>query len=116
MGLDDKLKLKATKFINRVESQLNVKLRVTDGYRTFSEQNALYAQGRTTPGKIVTYAKGGQSLHNFGKAIDVVEMVGGTKPIWRKFSNSIIDIALSLGLKWGGHWNRPDYPHFYIKQ
>ena len=40
--------------------------------RTFKEQNAIYAQGRTTPGSIVTYAKGGQSYHNYGMAIDIV--------------------------------------------
>lgn len=40
--------------------------------RTFAEQNALYAQGRTTPGAIVTYARGGQSFHNFGLAFDWV--------------------------------------------
>lgn len=40
--------------------------------RTFAEQDALYAQGRTKPGSIVTYAKGGQSYHNFGLAVDIV--------------------------------------------
>lgn len=40
--------------------------------RTFAEQDGLYAQGRTKPGSIVTYAKGGQSWHCYGLAIDVV--------------------------------------------
>lgn len=44
---------------------------VLHGYRSIEEQNALYAQGRTAPGKRVTNAKGGQSAHNFGMAIDV---------------------------------------------
>lgn len=41
------------------------------GFRSFEEQDRLFAQGRTVPGKKVTQAKGGQSLHNFGLAIDV---------------------------------------------
>ena len=38
------------------------------GLRTYAESDALYAQGRTKPGKIVTNAKAGQSYHNFGLA------------------------------------------------
>src|SRR3989442_4358551 len=49
---------------------------VTQGLRTWEEQDALYAKGRTVPpiGKkyIVTKAKGGQSYHNFGLAFDIV--------------------------------------------
>lgn len=41
-------------------------------YRTFAEQEAIYAQGRTKPGAIVTNAKGGQSYHNYGLAVDIV--------------------------------------------
>lgn len=44
-------------------------------YRTFQEQDAIYAQGRTTPGNIVTYAKGGQSYHNYGLAVDIVFLI-----------------------------------------
>lgn len=40
------------------------------GYRSFDDQAALYEQGRTTPGKIVTKAKAGYSAHNYGIAID----------------------------------------------
>jgi len=43
--------------------------------RTFAEQDNLYAQGRTKPGPVVTYAKGGQSYHNYGLAIDIVLIV-----------------------------------------
>lgn len=44
--------------------------RIVQGFRSIAEQDTLYAQGRTTPGKIVTNARGGQSFHNFGLAID----------------------------------------------
>lgn len=45
---------------------------VTSGFRGFAEQTALYAQGRTRPGPVVTKARAGQSAHNYGRAIDVV--------------------------------------------
>lgn len=48
----------------------NMAIRIVQGLRTIEEQNAIYAQGRTTPGKIVTNAKGGKSYHNYGLAID----------------------------------------------
>lgn len=48
-----------------------IKVVATSCRRTIKEQDALYAQGRTTPGSIVTKAKGGQSAHNFGLACDL---------------------------------------------
>ena len=54
---------------------------ITCTYRSPAEQNELYAQGRTAPGKIVTRAQGGQSAHNVGLALDFVPIVNG-KPEW----------------------------------
>ncbi|WP_251139629.1 M15 family metallopeptidase [Exiguobacterium sp. s39] len=48
-----------------------IKLGIAQSFRSIAEQNVLYAKGRTTPGPIVTQARGGQSNHNFGVAIDV---------------------------------------------
>lgn len=42
------------------------------GFRSFEEQLALFAQGRTKPGRIVTKAKPGESYHNYGLAFDWV--------------------------------------------
>jgi peptidoglycan L-alanyl-D-glutamate endopeptidase CwlK len=53
----------------------NVICRFAYTLRSFKEQNDLYAKGRTLPGKIVTYAKGGQSYHNYGLAIDIVFLI-----------------------------------------
>jgi peptidoglycan L-alanyl-D-glutamate endopeptidase CwlK len=53
----------------------NVICRFSHTLRTFKEQNDLYAQGRSKPGKIVTFAKGGQSYHNYGLAIDIVFLI-----------------------------------------
>lgn len=49
-----------------------VRLRFTQTLRTIKEQDALFAQGRTKPGSIVTNARGGQSIHNYGLAFDIV--------------------------------------------
>ncbi|MFP3637325.1 M15 family metallopeptidase, partial [Bacillus sp. SIMBA_033] len=47
-------------------------VRIAQGLRTIEEQNNLYAIGRTKPGRKVTNAKGGQSIHNHGLAVDIV--------------------------------------------
>ena len=54
-----------------------VEVRIVQGLRTIDEQNALYAQGRTKPGKKVTNAKGGQSYHNYGLAVDIYPVING---------------------------------------
>ena len=44
------------------------------GRRTMEEQTALYALGRTSPGKVVTKARAGESYHNYGLAFDWVPL------------------------------------------
>lgn len=74
-------------------------------YRDIEAQNALYAQGRTTKGSIVTNAKGGQSFHNYRVAFDWVPMVHG-KPLWSdSFAYArCAKIGEALGLEWAGRW------------
>lgn len=57
---------------NNIELGKGCRLRLSYTFRTFEEQDALYAQGRTKPGDVVTKAKGGQSIHNYGLAFDIV--------------------------------------------
>jgi len=58
-------------------------LRFTHTLRTHAEQDKLYAQGRTVKGSIVTNARGGQSYHNYGLAIDICLLSkDGTKVSW----------------------------------
>lgn len=96
--------------------------------RTFAEQDALFAQGRTKPGAIVTKAKGGQSYHNYGLAIDIVLLVdkdkngtfetaswdlksdfdGDGKSDWQE----VVAIFKRYGYEWGGDWKFVDAPHF----
>ena len=58
------------------------KMIIVQSLRTFPEQNALYAQGRTKPGPRVTKAKGGQSYHNYGLAIDFCLQLKGKDISW----------------------------------
>ena len=88
---------------------------ITQGFRSFAEQNALYAKGRTQPGAIVTNAKGGQSSHNFGKAFDICFLINKKDTYvgpWEKVGA----IGEKCGLVWGGRWTKfVDKPHFEIK-
>ncbi len=116
LTLDPRLQKPANDFINTVDKQFNVKLRITTGYRSFKEQEELYSIGRTTQLKRhkVTNAKPGQSYHNYGLAIDVVEIRDGG-PVWEVLPRNIVDIAISYGFEWGGDWNSfKDYPHFQM--
>lgn len=100
------------KFIEQCK-EAGVEVLVTSTYRDHESQNALYAQGRTAPGKIVTKAKGGQSFHNHKVAFDVVPLVNGKaiwndEGLWRKIGQ----IGQEVGLEWGGNWKFQDKPHF----
>ena len=113
--LDERVQGAAADFINAVEARTGVQLRITQGLRTNEEQNTMYAQGRTTPGNIVTNAQAGQSYHNFGLAIDVAIMESG-KVDWTQISPNIAAIGIGFGFEWGGNWSakRVDYPHFQM--
>lgn len=86
--------------------------RFTHTLRTNAEQDALYAQGRTKPGPVVTYAKAGESYHNYGLAIDFVLIVNG-KVSWTVDKNwmAVISIFESYGWDSGHHWKKQDSPH-----
>jgi len=85
----------------------NIDILITSTYRDAESQNALYAQGRTAPGKIVTKAKGGQSFHNWRVAFDFCPIVNG-KPNWSDVAlyTQCGEIAESIGLEWAGRWKK----------
>ena len=95
------------------------------GHRTWAEQNELFAQGRTKPGNIVTKARGGQSNHNFGVAMDfgvfdargyLDDSTPERKKIAEKLHFSVAKFAPEYNLEWGGSWEGMlDYPHFEVK-
>ena len=102
----------AKKFISECKKH-GVEILITSTYRDKECQDALYAQGRTKPGKVVTNAKAGQSWHNWCVAFDVVPLVNG-KPDWDNdvLWHKIGEIGKSIGLEWGGEWKFKDLPHF----
>jgi len=129
----------ARNFINAAEKK-GINLLVTDTLRTWLQQGNLYAIGcsccscgigRTKPGSIVTNAKPGDSLHNYGLALDVVEIKNGIL-IGVVICNScgaigykqdypyarwqqIGAIGKSFGFEWGGDWTSfKDLPHFQM--
>lgn len=106
----------ARQFINSAYKQ-GIKLRVTSTLRTYAEQNALYAQGRTDKSKPkVTQAKAGESNHNFGVAMDVVPIVDGKADWNSKDWKKIGDIGKAAGFAWGGDWKSfKDMPHFEMQ-
>lgn len=89
---------------------------VTEGYRTKEYQDALYAKGRTKPGKIVTNARGSSysSQHMWGIAFDVA-INDPAKLYDEAMLRKVAKIAKSIGLGWGGDWKSiTDTPHFYL--
>ena len=87
-------------------------LRIVSDFRSFDEQTALYSKGRTKQGKIVTNAKAGQSLHNYGVAIDIVDRQLGYDIDFKKVAH-IWDLVTDFKGEWGGSWvSFVDKPHF----
>ncbi len=119
--LDPAVKVAATRFIKRVNDELCIKLKVASAYRTIDEQNEIYAIGRDKNGKVIgktfTNAPGGQSNHNFKRAIDVYYATATGIDVDKVLSKEIVEIAKQEGFEWGGDWfNLKDYPHFEMKR
>jgi peptidoglycan L-alanyl-D-glutamate endopeptidase CwlK len=123
--LHPNVKEEVTKIIQECDLALTgkAKIRITQGLRTFAEQDALYAQGRTKPGKKVTNAKGGQSIHNYGFAVDICLIIDGKTVSWdtaKDWDNDqiadwyeCVKIFAKYGWDWGGNWKKfKDLPHF----
>lgn len=100
--------------------QTGLAIMVSQGLRTWEEQDALYAKGRTVPpiGKKswVTKAKGGESYHNFGLAFDIIVLDAVRKDDWDDDHPgwaAAARIGKALGLEWGGDWKGfRDRPHY----
>lgn len=98
-----------------------IRLRISQGLRTISEQDALYAQGRTTKGKIVTSAPAGKSYHNYGLAFDIVILYdkdnnGSLETAsWDEntYWMQVVKAFKAKGFAWGGDFRSfKDSPHF----
>lgn len=96
-----------------------ITVQILSGTRTYVEQTAIYAQGRTKPGLKVTNAKAGQSNHNFGIAFDIGIFKGkvyytGETAAQNKAYLDAAKLIKPVGLLWGGDWRNPDQPHYEL--
>lgn len=131
--LRDDVQVLFNKFFDRCRRDIwllkrGVTVLLTCTYRSNEEQDRLYAQGRTLPGRIVTNAKAGQSKHNVttasgapaAEAFDFVPLRSG-KPIWGtegedgKIWERCGAHGEAVGLKWAGRWTRMrEFPHMEV--
>lgn len=116
-GLHPRLVALITEILQEMDGPLGAPMFVVEGLRTIERQVLLYAQGRTTPGQIVTYKDGMTHRSNhqaqsdgFGHAVDVAFI--GPQPFDRRHPWQTYGEAVEArGLKWGGRWAMSDLPH-----
>lgn len=91
---------------------------VISGFRDLRLQEALYAIGRTVDvhRETVTDARGGESAHNYGIAVDVCKDAdmrrSGLQPNWELESYAPLKaLCAKHGLVWGGNWKSTRRPH-----
>lgn len=109
----------------RKAARIGIDVVITHGYRSIEEQDRLFDQGRASSGNVVTNARGGESYHNYGLAIDFALRTPDGDIVWdmERDDNGngkadwmeVVSIAKELGFTWGGDWaNFPDYPHLQM--
>lgn len=101
--------------------KLGVPFTVAQGLRTIEEQEALYAQGRTTAGPIVTWTM--NSRHLSGHAVDLAVIIGGKYITDPQAYDILADVMLrtaaqlQIPIVWGGTFRpNPDRPHFELNR
>lgn len=115
------IKEEVKSIVSKINSSIltgNAKLRITHGLRTFAEQDILYKQRPK-----VTNAKGGDSIHNYGLAVDIVLIIDNKIASWdvkKDFDKDlqsdwmeVVQVFKKAGYVWGGDWRTfKDMPHF----
>lgn len=114
------VRAEVTAIVKEINTALNgrAKVRIAQGLRTFAEQDKLFAQRPK-----VTNAKGGQSVHNYGFAVDIVLIIDGKTASWdvkKDWDNDrvsdwdeCVKVFAKYGWNWGGNWAKfKDMPHF----
>lgn len=120
-GLHPIVAEKSELLIEKAE-EIGIPILISDSFRSVESQDVLYEKGRSIEGDIVTYARGGESYHNYGLAIDFVlqnsdgtisydlqrDLNGNGEADWYE----VASIGKDLGFEWGGDWpGFKDYPH-----
>lgn len=96
----------------RLAADQGIQLKVVSAFRSPSEQQALKDSGKgvTNAGALLSY-------HNYRLAFDVVPQEYISMPDWNPTGSlwpKIGAIGKSVGLEWGGDWQKKDLPHFQL--
>lgn len=118
---------KLVEIVNKALSYGVMDFAVSQGVRTQVYQNALYAQGRTTPGKIVTWRLDSKHLvqsDGYGHAVDLnpVPIDFNNIEAYKHLATLMLKAAMELEIQivWGGHWPNhdvgatPDWDHYEL--
>ena len=98
--------------LKKLAKQKGIEFVITCGYRSQAEQDRLYAQGRTTAGRKVTWTR--HSKHTQRIAVDVAILKNG-KITWKPEDYfELGQLAQKIGLEWGGSWKVKDYCHLQL--
>jgi len=112
--LDPYVSLLAKRFIDLSKAN-NLDIIINVAFRSWDDQDKLYAAGRTMPGKIVTNARGGDSYHNWGLAFDATPLENGMPSNDINTFKKMGKLGEQVGLEWGGSFKSiVDYPHFQV--
>jgi len=125
-ALHPALQTKAKKLVELAKGK-GLTIIISETVRTKTEQDALYAKGRTAPGPIVTNCQYPFSPHNWGVAFDFAVIGSNGSAAWSATTdtdkdgkvdwNEVAILGKSLGLEWGGDWQRfIDRPHFEMPE
>ena len=87
----------ALKAIDECKSQ-GYDIAIFEGWRSPERQAELFAQGRKTPGKIVTRATPFFTLHNYGLAVDIAYFVKG-RWTWEGDFDRVVPVFKSHGFE-----------------
>jgi len=120
-GCHPELKVRVTKLVEALAHE-GLELVLTQGVRSLAQQQALYAQGRHRPGKIVTNCDGivrvsnhQPKLDGYGYAVDVAWRNAAGDITWEGPWPTLGTLAAAHGLIWGGAWVRfQDRPHLEL--
>ena len=108
VGVDPRL----VAVVKRAIQITEVDFMVVEGVRTVARQRELYAQGRTKPGKIVTWTL--KSKHIDGLAVDLLPAPYDWKDPkgFDAVNRAMMQAAgeLGVGLRWGADWDRDGKP------
>lgn len=90
---------------------------VLEGRRSHARQAELYAQGRTKPGKIVTWTMNSRHFpgpDGLGRAVDLVNypLDYHATPQFMAIAHAVkaASAQLRIPIRWGGDWNENNIP------